>query len=40
MDRAPVAVDEVYQARIGETTSEPAPGVLGNDSDPDNDPIT
>ncbi len=40
INRPPVAVDEVYQARIGETTSEPAPGVLGNDSDPDNDPLT
>ena len=39
VNRAPQAVDEVYDARIGETTTITAPGVLGNDSDPDNDPL-
>jgi len=39
-NRAPVAVDDVYDARIGETTSLAAPGVLANDSDPDGDPLS
>ncbi len=40
VNRPPVAVDEVYLARIGETLTVEAPGVLGNDSDPDDDPLT
>ncbi len=40
VNRAPVAVDNLYDARIGETTSISAPGVLGNDSDPDGDSLT
>ncbi len=40
INRPPLAVDEVYQARIGETLTVEAPGVLGNDSDPDSDTLT
>ena len=40
VNRAPVAGDNLYDARIGETTDIAAPGVLGNDSDPDGDPLT
>jgi VCBS repeat-containing protein len=37
---APIAVNDAYQAVAGETLVVPAPGVLGNDSDPEGDPIT
>ena len=40
INRAPQAVDNLYDARIGETTSIGAPGVLGNDSDPDGDALS
>lgn len=36
----PVAIDDAYVARRGQTLSVPAPGVLGNDTDPDNDPLS
>ncbi|RLA38459.1 MAG: hypothetical protein DRR06_20750, partial [Gammaproteobacteria bacterium] len=39
INRAPVAVDDIYTARIGETLVVPAPGVLENDSDPDGDTL-
>ncbi len=39
-NRAPIAVDNLYDARIGETTSIAAPGVLGNDRDPDGDGLS
>jgi hypothetical protein len=34
---APVAVNDVYGVQFGLTLNVPAPGVLGNDSDPDGD---
>ena len=37
---APVASDDAYSATTGVQLSVPAPGVLGNDSDPDGDNIT
>ncbi len=40
INRAPVAVDDVYEARFGVPLSVPADGVLGNDSDPTGDAIT
>ena len=40
INRAPIAVDNLYDARIGETTSISAPGALANDSDPDGDALT
>ena len=36
----PVAVDDAYVTNPGVTLTVSAPGVLGNDSDPDGDPIT
>jgi Bacterial cadherin-like domain/Bacterial Ig-like domain (group 1) len=39
-NNAPVAAPDVYQVPSGETLTVPAPGVLGNDSDPDGDPLT
>ncbi len=36
----PVAVDDFYEVRTGETLAVPPDGVLGNDSDPDGDPLT
>ncbi len=39
INRPPLAFDDLYDARIGETTSISAPGVLGNDSDPDGDAL-
>lgn len=39
-NRAPVAMDDAYVARRGQTLSVPAPGVLANDSDPDGDPLS
>jgi C1A family cysteine protease len=38
-NRAPVAVNDVYGTSAGVTLDVPAPGVLGNDSDPDGDPL-
>ncbi|HSH27078.1 MAG TPA: putative Ig domain-containing protein, partial [Wenzhouxiangella sp.] len=38
--RPPVAVDDAYQAVKGDTLTVVAPGVLANDSDPNNDPLT
>ncbi len=37
---APMAVDDLHAARTGESLVVDAPGVLGNDSDPDDDPLT
>jgi RHS repeat-associated protein len=34
-NRAPVAADDAYQVRLGESLGVPAPGVLANDVDPD-----
>jgi len=39
-NQAPVAVDDEYSTDRNETLQVPAPGVLGNDSDPDDDPIS
>jgi VCBS repeat-containing protein len=36
----PVAVDDAYSVVGGGTLTVPAPGVLGNDTDPDNGPLT
>jgi RHS repeat-associated protein len=36
---APVASDDVYEARLGVPLTIAAPGVLGNDSDPNADPL-
>ena len=40
INQSPVAVDEAYAVNFGQTLSISAPGVLANDSDPDNDPLT
>ena len=37
---APIASDDTYSVNRDETLTVPAPGVLGNDSDPENDPLT
>lgn len=39
-NRAPAAANDAYSVSQGSTLSVAAPGVLGNDSDPDGDPIT
>jgi VCBS repeat-containing protein len=39
-NHAPVAVDDSYQAREAERLVIAAPGVLGNDTDPDGDALT
>jgi len=39
-NRAPVAADDCYSADEDAALTVPAPGVLGNDSDPDGDPIS
>jgi Ca2+-binding RTX toxin-like protein len=39
-NQPPVAVDDVYSVIGGGVLNAPAPGVLGNDSDPDGDPLT
>jgi hypothetical protein len=39
-DSPPVANNDGYSTSAGVTLSVPAPGVLANDSDPDNDPMT
>jgi len=36
---APVAVDDAYEVRVGETLVVPAAGVLGNDANPSNGPM-
>ncbi len=40
INKPPVAVDDLYTAHGIETLVIPAPGVLGNDSDPNGDPMT
>jgi large repetitive protein len=37
---APIVVNDAYTVAEGGSLSEPAPGVLGNDVDPDGDPMT
>ncbi|MEE4295942.1 MAG: putative Ig domain-containing protein, partial [Wenzhouxiangella sp.] len=40
-NRPPVAIDDGgYRVERGDTLSVPAPGILGNDEDPNNDPLT
>lgn len=39
-NQAPVATDDAYAMNAGATLTVAAPGLLGNDSDPDGDPIT
>ncbi len=39
-NEAPVAVNDPYAVDEGGTLAVPAPGVLGNDTDPENDPLT
>ena len=39
-NQAPVALDDEYRVRRGDTLTVPAPGVVDNDFDPDGDPIT
>ena len=39
-NQPPVAVDDGYSVIGGGVLNVPAPGVLGNDSDPDGDPLT
>ena len=36
----PIAVDDVYTAAAGQPLAISAPGVLGNDTDPNGDPLT
>jgi len=37
---SPTAVADYYHINMGETLDVAAPGVLGNDTDPENDPLT
>ena len=39
-NRAPSATNDAYSVNQDSTLSVAAPGILGNDSDPDGDPIT
>jgi adhesin/invasin len=39
-DSPPTATDDAYPTQPGVLLSPPAPGVLGNDSDPDGDPLS
>lgn len=39
INEAPTANDDIYEARIGETLRVIAPGVMANDSDPNDDPL-
>lgn len=39
-NQPPIVVDDAFTVLEDDTLNEPAPGVLGNDSDPDMDPIT
>jgi adhesin/invasin len=39
-DSPPTAAGDAYSATAGVTLNEPAPGVLGNDSDADGDPLS
>jgi adhesin/invasin len=39
-DSPPTAANDAYSATAGVTLNEPAPGVLGNDSDVDGDPLS
>jgi hypothetical protein len=38
-NQAPVATDDAYEVRFGEALSIGAPGVLGNDTDADGQPL-
>ncbi|MGH7804991.1 MAG: LamG-like jellyroll fold domain-containing protein, partial [Candidatus Binatia bacterium] len=38
-DSPPTAVDDAYDARVGESLSIPAAGVLANDTDPESQPL-
>jgi hypothetical protein len=38
-EHAPVARDDAYSVLLGESLSVPVPGVLGNDTDPDGNPL-
>lgn len=40
INRAPLAVDDVYEARLGVPLNVAASGVLGNDSDPNGDALS
>ena len=40
INRAPTAFDDDYEVTAGDTLEIPAPGVLGNDTDPDGDTLT
>jgi len=40
VNQPPVAMDDSYEVLINESLTVSAPGVLANDSDPDEDPIT
>jgi RHS repeat-associated protein len=37
---APIALDDGYELHFNDVLTVPIPGVLGNDSDPDGDPLT
>jgi RHS repeat-associated protein len=39
-NRAPLASDDVYEARLGKPLTVAASGLLANDSDPDGDPLS
>jgi RHS repeat-associated protein len=39
-NNAPVGLDDGYELHFNDVLTVPAPGVLGNDSDPDGDPLT
>ncbi len=39
VDSPPVAFDDIYTARIGDTLNVAAPGILANDNDPNGDPL-
>ncbi len=39
-NRPPVAIDDSYRVERGDTLVVPAPGVLANDEDPNDDPLT
>jgi hypothetical protein len=40
VNRAPIAVDDVYSVHSGQVLSIPTPGLLGNDTDADSDPLS
>ena len=39
-NQAPLATDDFYGMNQGTSLSVPSPGILANDSDPDEDPLT